>query len=68
MMVIQSAMRSAIEPRAIDDISDLAIHNKRQHQRPVLRIVFEVGGLDDMTSPEIRANPVLTAPLPWSRS
>src|SRR5271163_547148 len=40
-------MRPAKEPRTVDDISDLAIHNERQHQRPVVRIVFQVGVLDD---------------------
>src|SRR6516162_979444 len=40
-------MWPAIKPRAVDDISNLAIHNERQHQRPVVRVIFEVGVLDD---------------------
>src|SRR5258708_38422204 len=40
-------MRPTIEPRAIDNVRDLSIHNQRKHTRPVVRIVFEVGVLDD---------------------
>src|SRR5712675_468046 len=40
-------MRPTIEPRTVDDVRDLSIHNQRKHPRPVVWIVFEVGVLDD---------------------
>jgi len=47
MMEIKRAVRSAIKPRTVDDIGDLPIDNQREHQRPVVRIVFQVGVLND---------------------
>src|ERR1700730_174423 len=40
-------MRPTIEPRAVDNVRDLSIHDQRKHPRPVVWIVFEVGVLDD---------------------
>ena len=47
MMEIKRAVRSAIKPRTINDIGDLPIDDQRQHQRPVVRVVFQVRVLND---------------------
>ena len=46
-MEIQRTMRPAIKPGTIDDIGHLALDDQREHARPVVRIVFEVGVLND---------------------
>ena len=46
-MELQRTVRAAVEARAVDHIGDLAYHDQVVHLRPVLRIIFEVGVLDD---------------------
>src|SRR5689334_22114895 len=40
-------MRPAIKPRAVNDVGHLALDDQRKHARPVGRIVFEVGVLNN---------------------
>src|SRR5438477_9204570 len=46
-MVIERTMRPAIETRSVDNVGHLPLYDQRKHARPVVRIVFEVGVLDD---------------------
>src|SRR5260370_3869007 len=47
MMEIQRTMRLAKKPGAVDDVGHLALDDQRKHAGPVVRIVFEVGVLND---------------------
>src|SRR6516162_4887415 len=40
-------MRPAVKSRAVDYIGHLAVYDEREHAGPVVRIVFEVGVLND---------------------
>src|SRR5437763_8956970 len=46
-MVIERTMRPAIETRSVDNVGHLPLYDQRKHAGPVVRIVFEVGVLDD---------------------
>src|SRR5215831_20571885 len=46
-MEIQRTVGSAIEPGAVDDVGHLPLYDRREHVRPVVWIVFEVGVLND---------------------
>src|SRR3954453_5629587 len=57
-MEIKRKMRLAKKPGAVDDVGHLALDNQRKHARPVIRIVFEVGVLndDDITGGALQAS------------
>ena len=47
MMEIQRTMRPAIKPGARNDVGHFPLDDQRKHAGPVVRIVFQVGVLND---------------------
>src|SRR5438309_2264092 len=47
MMEIKRSMRPAVETGSVHNVGHLPLYDEWKHARPVVRVVFEVGVLDD---------------------
>src|SRR5215469_10014077 len=47
MMEIERTVRPSIKARPVNDVGYLSLHDQREHARPVVGVVFEIGILDD---------------------